>query len=134
MKAIIITALGLALMIATVLALGVFNNSNIQATEVPPEDFGKYNKPSGKVLAAPPEHIASNISPADPGVNAQYQVVFDTLLGLAANIDTITVTFDKDIGIPTGVSADDVILVSSLVTAGAGANHPVHPVFDPQVE
>ena len=53
-------------------------------------------------------HISSTISPNEPGANAQYQVVFTPHTTLLANVDTITVRFDKDIGIPTSVSKNSV--------------------------
>ena len=77
-------------------------------------------------------HISSAISPDEPGAAAQYKVVFITHRILQANIDTITVRFDEDIGIPTSIRKENVFLVSDGVTTAVSGNQAVNPKLDPQ--
>ena len=75
-------------------------------------------------------HISSTASPNTPGAVAQFQVVFTTHKVLNANIDTITVLFDKDIGIPTSASKESVVISADKLTGGGAPNQPFNPNLD----
>ncbi|MCH8281226.1 MAG: hypothetical protein IIC96_11160 [Chloroflexi bacterium] len=81
-----------------------------------------------------PCHLGNqmNVTPNEPGVVAQYQLQFVTNVALQANIDTIVVLFDKDVGIPTSMSKGSVVLSASVVTDPSNPGQAVSPTLDPQ--
>ena len=72
--------------------------------------------------------------PADPGAAAQFQVEFETGHALAANTDTITLHFDKDIGGLGALSKDDVVISSTYVDVDNSANNETRPATNPTLD
>ena len=77
------------------------------------------------------ENVRVDSSPTSPEAAAQFQVEFETFLDLAANMDTITLHFDKDIGGLGQLTKDDVVISSTYVDVDDSANNETPPGDEP---
>ena len=121
MKTKIGMSLGLALMLvfgvfATMLALGLFATSEVQAKVGPTSDAVGFNevKVSANVTGPGAGNIpTAEASPDEAGAIARYTIVFETPSDLIAGSDTITIQFEDDVFVPTIIDPSTITIIAT---------------------
>lgn len=126
MKTKIGMSFGLAMMLAvgvfaTLLALGTFTPSEVQAKVSPVSDVNFSDVQVYPNVGGPDGDLPTvDVSPDEPGAVSRHTIIFTTPNDLVGGADTITIQFEDDVGVPKVLDPSTITIIASHGTNRAG--------------
>jgi hypothetical protein len=127
MKTKIGMSFGLAMMLAvgvfaTLLALGTFTPSEVQAKVSPVSDVNFSDVQVYPNVGGPSDDDLPtvDVSPDEPGAVSRHTIMFTTPNDLVGGVDTITIQFEDDVGVPEVLDPATISIIASHGTNRAG--------------
>ena len=120
MKTKIGMSFGLAMMLAvgvfaTLLALGTFTPSEVQAKVGPVSDVNFSDVQVYPNVGGPSDDDLPtvDVSPDEPGAVSRHTIIFTTPNDLVGGLDTITIQFEDDVGVPEVLDPATITIIAS---------------------
>ncbi len=128
MKTKIGMSFGLAMMLAvgvfaTLLALGTFTPSEVQAKVSPVSDVNFSDVQVYPNVGGPSDDDLPtvDVSPDEPGAVSRHTIMFTTPNDLVGGVDTITIQFEDDVGVPKVLDPSTITIIASHGTTRAAS-------------
>ena len=127
MKTKIGMSFGLAMMLAvgvfaTLLALGTFTPSEVQAKVSPVSDVNFSDVQVYPNVGGPDGDLPTvDVSPDEPGAVSRHTIIFTTPNDLVGGADTITIQFEDDVGVPKVLDPSTITIIASHGTTRAAS-------------